>query len=65
MAPLLQDLLSKEPQSVPVSDITSLQRNLVAQGYAPDDSPITGPWDPAWYSAFRRLDRDAMDLQRS
>jgi hypothetical protein len=63
MAPLLNDLLSREPQRVPVSDLRKLQENLIVQGYAPPESEVSGAWDPVWSAAFRRLDRDAQDAQ--
>jgi hypothetical protein len=61
----LQDLLSKKPKSVPISDLTALQQNLIRQGYASPDTEPNGVWDPLWYASFRRFDRDAYEAQRS
>jgi hypothetical protein len=61
----LQQLLSREPHRVPVSDIKALQTNLVASGYAPPDATLDGQWTPSWYAAFRRFDRDNFYSQQA
>jgi hypothetical protein len=64
LAPVLQEVLSREPKRIPVSDLTALQNNLKAGGYLPPDYP-TGTWDPTSYAAFRRFDRDNFEEQRA
>jgi hypothetical protein len=65
LSTMLNDLLSREPQSVPVSDLQKLQANLKAQGYLLPDFEPTGVWDPASATAFWRFDRDNRDEQRA
>lgn len=55
---IMRDSLSREPRKIPVSDLRTLQENLITQGYAPEGVQATGVWDPSWYAYFRRWDRD-------
>lgn len=64
MSTVLNELLSREPQSVPVTDLRTLQEGLVNTGYAAGVEP-DGAWSPYWNGAFRRSDRDARDLVSS
>lgn len=63
-ASVLQELFSQEPTRIPVSSLKQLQGSLVKTGYASGVEP-DGVWSPYWNGAFRRSDRDAMDLVRS
>lgn len=63
-APILQELLTREPASVPVDDLKLLQSNLKRQGYLPPDYEPTGTWDPSVdHVALRRFERDNHDEQ--
>jgi len=63
LSDLLSDMLSREPQTVSVSNLRRLQRNLILQGYTSPDAALTGTWDPSWHAAFTRLERDAREEQ--
>ena len=60
-AEAFRDMISREPKRVPIDDISTLQQNLVSQGYAPQTALANGVWDPQWYAYFRRWDRDNYD----
>jgi hypothetical protein len=62
---VLDDLMSRDPQRVNVTDMKSLQTNLINLGYASPLTVATGTWDPSWYGAARRFDRDMYDQQMS
>jgi len=62
---LLQQVLSSEPKRLPVSDLTALQTNLIAGGYAPPNAVANGNWDPSWFASFRRWDRDNWEQQQA
>lgn len=64
LSPILNDLLTREPRSVPVTSIQQMQQSLIDQGYAQSVAP-DGVWTPYWNSAFRRSDRDADELVRT
>lgn len=65
MSEILGEYLSRDPKFVPVSDITELQSNLKASGYLPPDFEPSGTYDPVTGAAFRRQERDALDLVRA
>lgn len=58
---VLDDLMRREPRSVPVGDIQQTQQFLAEQGYVHDDTPIDGLWSSDWNSAFQRAERDAYE----
>jgi hypothetical protein len=62
-APVLDHLLSREPERVPVADLQQLQANLKRQGYTSLDAEVTGTWDPSWSTAFYRWDQDNREQQ--
>ena len=55
---MLQEVLSTEPATVPVSDLKALQTRLVQTGYVSPDMEATGQWDDSWYSGLRRAEWD-------
>lgn len=65
LSEVFQDLLSRDPKRVDVSDLKQLQENMKAQGYLPASYAATGQWDPQSQTAFRRLDRDGHDEVRA
>ena len=65
LSAVMEDLLTKSPNSIPVSDLQKLQGNLISQGYAPPDASPNGVWDPSWYGYFRRWDRDNYEAQQA
>lgn len=58
---VLHSLMSREPNGVPVTDLSQYQQNLVDQGYAEANMVPSGEWDASWASASRRSERDAFD----
>lgn len=62
---VLETLLSREPQRVPVSDLQRMQQRLKKGGYVTPDTPADGIWNPAYSSAFRRFERDAFEEKLS
>lgn len=63
MADIVNELMSRDPKSLPVSSVAQMQQSLVDMGYA--ETEPDGAWSPYWHSAFRRSERDSMDLVRS
>lgn len=59
LADVFNEMVSRDPATVPLEDLSYIQANLVQQGYAPPDSIIGGPWNSTWDGYMRRLDRDA------
>ena len=59
MSDIMEELLSRNPSSVPAGSVRTIQARLQAQGYAPPGATPDGHWSPTWASAFRRSDRDA------
>lgn len=49
--PVLDHLLSRDPDKVPIGDLRQYQKNLVARGYAPPNARADGQWGPEWSSA--------------
>lgn len=62
-ADILNEMLSKDPRFLPVTDLKQHQQSLIDMGYAQGDA--TGEWSPYWYAADRRADRDALDVVKS
>lgn len=58
---ILTSLLSREPQSVPETDIKTMQQRLIDQGYLPAGTQVDGVWSPQYASAARRADRDSFE----
>jgi hypothetical protein len=65
IAPMLGEVLSTQPKTIPTKDLAALQRNLIAQGYAAPNQVANGTWDPSWYANLRRFDRDNYERQRA
>lgn len=55
---MLQEVLSTEPKTVPITDLKALQTRLVQTGYVSPDMEPTGDWDDSWYSGLRRAEWD-------
>lgn len=64
MSDILQEVLSRDPKSIPVTSLQQTQQSLVRMGYADPAVPQNGEWSPYWNSAFRRSDRDAYEQVR-
>lgn len=62
---VLDDLMSRAPERIPITDMKTYQQNLINLGYAAPTTEPTGIWDPSWYGASRRLDRDMLEGQMS
>lgn len=62
---VLQELLSKDPKYVPVSDLAQYQQGLIDTGYLPPSYQPTGQWDDMSAAADRRASRDAFNTSRS
>ena len=60
---VLNDLVTREPKRVPVTDMKEFQQNLINLGYASPLTVASGTWDPSWYGAARRYDRDLQEGQ--
>ena len=56
-------MMTREPKRVPVADMQKYQQNLINLGYASPLTVATGTWDPSWYGASRRFDRDVQEGQ--
>lgn len=63
IAPIFQELLTREPEKVKVNDLTALQESLIDKGYLSPDYRPTGVWDATSNAALRRLDNDARQEQ--
>lgn len=61
---VFNELLSRDPKYLKVSDLTAHQESLVTMGYADGLSP-DGVWSPAWADAQRRSSRDAFNTVKS
>lgn len=62
---MLRELLSRDPNYVPVNDLVSYQEGLIDTGYLPPTYVPTGNWDDVSAAADRRASRDAFNTARS
>lgn len=62
---VMQELMSKDPKYVPVTDLAEYQQGLIDTGYLPSSFQATGQWDEASANADRRASRDAFNATRS
>lgn len=60
-ADVMDELLSREPRTVAVDDLTAMQTQLREQGYVSPETPIDGVWGPTWSAAKRRAWRDGYE----
>jgi ribosomal protein S18 acetylase RimI-like enzyme len=65
LSEVFSEFLSRSPRTVPVQDITALQKNLIRQGYMRPGTEATGKWDSTFAAAMRRADRDTANELRS
>lgn len=56
---LLDQMMQTGTQTVPVADIRTLKTNMIAQGFLPPGTPITGTWDSNSAAAFKAMEDKA------
>lgn len=61
---VFQELLSRDPKYVPVSDLAAYQQGLIDTGYLPPTYVATGGWDATSAAADRRASRDAFNTSK-
>lgn len=58
---VIDELMTRSPQTVKVDSVAEMQRKLIEQGYASRDAEVDGVWSPFWSANARRWDRDNYD----